>query len=149
MDDTTDRATGKGEQQWLSMRLTDTAYAVEVEAVAEVVKYQHITTVPGSYKHVLGLINHRGRIVTIIDTGKRLGLSESELTDYTRIVIIRAGEERFGLLVDEVNDVVYLNTSDIKCPAVPRYGVLAQASVADKLLFQLDLQQLTDIEDES
>ena len=149
MDDTTDKGTGTGDQQWLSMRLMDTAYAVEVEAVAEVVKYQQITTVPGSYKHVLGLINHRGRSVTVIDTGKRLGFAESELTDFSRIVIVRAADERFGLLVDEVNEVISLNTSDIKCPAVPKYAVLAQTTVADKLIFQLDLQQLTDIEDES
>ena len=68
---------------------------------------------PGAPNYVLGIINLRGNVVTVIDTRSRFGLESTEVTDNTRIVIIEAEKQVIGILVDSVAEVVYLKASEI------------------------------------
>jgi purine-binding chemotaxis protein CheW len=65
---------------------------------------------------VLGIINLRGNVVTVIDTRNRFALKEGDITDSTRIVIVETDEHVVGLLVDSVAEVVYLRQSEIENP---------------------------------
>lgn len=68
---------------------------------------------------MLGIINLRGNVVTVIDTRSRFGLYPSDVTDNTRIVIIETEQQVIGILVDSVAEVVYLRASEIdKTPNV-------------------------------
>ena len=99
--------------QWVTFRLAGETYGINVMQVQEVLRYTEIAPVPGGSYHVLGIINLRGNVVTVIDTRLRFGLPRGETNDNTRIVIIEANGHVIGILVDSVAEVVYLRQSEI------------------------------------
>lgn len=106
--------------QWVTFRLDNEKYGIRVMQVQEVLRMTEIAPVPGAPDYVLGIINLRGNVVTVIDSRKRFGLSEAEADDSTRIVIIEAEKHVVGILVDSVAEVVDLQTSEID--AAPNVG---------------------------
>lgn len=100
--------------QWVTFRLEDETYGIEVMSVQEVLRVAEITPVPGAPDYVLGIINLRGNVVTVLDTRKRFGLPPKSTDDSSRIVIIEAGDQVVGMLVDSVAEVVYLKASEIE-----------------------------------
>lgn len=100
--------------QWVTFRLDDETYGINVMQVQEVLRYTEIAPVPGAPMYVLGIINLRGNVVTVIDTRQRFGLKVDKVTDNTRIVIIEAEGQVVGILVDSVSEVVYLRQSEIE-----------------------------------
>ncbi|SEI46119.1 purine-binding chemotaxis protein CheW [Allopseudospirillum japonicum] len=100
--------------QYVTFRLAEETYGINVMQVQEVLRYTEIAPVPGAPDYVLGIINLRGNVVTVIDTRKRFGLMSSDVSDATRIVIIEAEKQVVGILVDSVSEVVYLNQSEIE-----------------------------------
>jgi purine-binding chemotaxis protein CheW len=100
--------------QWVTFKLDNETYGINVMQVQEVLRYTEIAAVPGAPEYVLGIINLRGNVVTVIDTRKRFGLKPSEISDQTRIVIIEAEKQVVGILVDSVSEVVYLRASEIE-----------------------------------
>ncbi|WP_144395198.1 chemotaxis protein CheW [Pleionea sediminis] len=100
--------------QWVTFRLAGETYGINVMQVQEVLRYTEIAPVPGAPHYVIGIINLRGKVVTVIDTCKRFGLPAIEVTESTRIVIIEANHQVIGILVDAVAEVVYLKASEIE-----------------------------------
>ena len=100
--------------QWVTFRLAGETYGVNVMQVQEVLRHSEIAPVPGAPPYVLGIINLRGNVVTVIDTRHRFGLASGEVTENTRIVIIEADSHVIGILVDSVAEVVYLRQSEIE-----------------------------------
>lgn len=100
--------------QWVTFHLAGETYGVNVMQVQEVLRYTEIAAVPGAPSYVIGIINLRGNVVTVIDTRHRFGLAPGEVNDNTRIVIIEAEKHVVGILVDSVAEVVYLKQSEIE-----------------------------------
>lgn len=100
--------------QWVTFMLAGEKYGVNVMQVQEVLRYTEVAGVPGSPPYVLGIINLRGRVVTVIDTRHRFDLPAEEVTDQSRIVVIEADHHVVGVLVDSVAEVVYLRLSEIE-----------------------------------
>ncbi len=100
--------------QWVTFRLDNESYGINVMQVQEVLRYTEIAPVPGAPSYVLGIINLRGNVVTVIDTRQRFGLDPAPVSDNTRIVIIEADKQVVGILVDSVAEVVYLKQSEIE-----------------------------------
>lgn len=99
--------------QWVTFKLDCETYGINVMQVQEVLRYTEIAPVPGAPNYVLGIINLRGNVVTVIDTRSRFGLLSADVTDNTRIVIIESEKQVIGILVDSVAEVVYLKASEI------------------------------------
>ncbi|MEF1250759.1 chemotaxis protein CheW [Vibrio owensii] len=99
--------------QWVTFQLEEETYGINVMQVREVLRYTEIAPVPGAPDYVLGIINLRGNVVTVIDTRSRFGLMEGEVTDNTRIIVIESERQVIGILVDSVAEVVYLRSSEI------------------------------------
>ncbi|SEM72410.1 CheW protein [Pseudomonas sp. ok272] len=100
--------------QWVTFKLDNETYGINVMRVQEVLRYTEIAPVPGAPSYVLGIINLRGNVVTVIDTRQRFGLMNAEISDNTRIVIIEADKQVVGIMVDSVAEVVYLRQSEIE-----------------------------------
>lgn len=100
--------------QYVTFKLDDETYGINVMRIQEVLRYTEIAPVPGAPDYVLGIINLRGNVVTVIDTRRRFGLPDAEVTDATRIVVIEAENQVMGVLVDSVAEVVYLRQSEIE-----------------------------------
>ncbi|NQY27030.1 MAG: chemotaxis protein CheW [Piscirickettsiaceae bacterium] len=99
--------------QWVTYRLENETYGINVIQVQEVLRIIEITPVPGAPEYVLGIINLRGSVVTVIDTRRRFGLSSKESDDFTRIIVAEINNNVIGMLVDSVSEVVYLHQSEI------------------------------------
>ncbi len=133
--------------QWVIFRLENESYGINVMQVQEVLRYTEVAPVPGAPPYVLGIINLRGNVVTVIDTRLRFALETAETTDQTRIVIIEAENQVVGILVDAVAEVVYLRQSEIE--TTPNVGNEESAKFIqgvchknDELLILVDLEKL-------
>jgi purine-binding chemotaxis protein CheW len=80
-------------------------YALPIQQVQEIIRYSEPRSVASRVDWVRGVISLRGRIVPVYDLAARLGLA-SELTDETKIVIVEAGSETAGVIVDGVEEVL-------------------------------------------
>lgn len=80
-------------------------FAMDAGDVHEVVRLGPLTAVSHSTAEVAGILNLRGRIVTILDTGLLLGLGAIARSDGSRIFIVDSKGEFIGLLVDTAGDV--------------------------------------------
>lgn len=86
--------------------LENEIYGIQVSKIREVLRVGNIRTVPGAPYQVLGVINVRGVIVTVIDSRAMFDLPSKEIDDLSRIIIIEVDEERsVGILVDFVMEV--------------------------------------------
>ncbi len=84
-------------------------YGVDIATVYEIIRYQPITAVPRAPAFVEGIINLRGRIIPVVDLRARLGLTTSEMTKATRIVVAETAGTRVGLIVDGVSEVLMVS----------------------------------------
>lgn len=133
--------------QWVTFRLDNESYGVNVMLVQEVLRMTEIAAVPGAPDYVLGIINLRGNVVTVIDTRKRFALGPREVDDATRIVIIEINKQVIGIMVDSVAEVVDLRMSEIE--TAPSVGndesskfIQGVASRDGELLILVDLNKL-------
>ncbi|WP_413284865.1 chemotaxis protein CheW [Vibrio sp. MA40-2] len=133
--------------QWVTFQLEEETYGINVMQVREVLRYSEIAPVPGAPDYVLGIINLRGNVVTVIDTRSRFGLMQGEISDNTRIIVIESERQVIGILVDSVAEVVYLRSSEID--TTPSVGTDESAKFIQgvsnregKLLILVDLNKL-------
>jgi len=109
------RSRGEQSQDFLSFVLADEAYAVDLQAVQEIVVPPPVTPVPRAPRSILGICSVRGQLVTVFDLRTCLGLPLAETTSRRRILLGRTqGEELIGLLVDEVKQVVRLRPQELE-----------------------------------
>ncbi len=134
--------------QWVTFKLQEETYGINVMQVQEVLRYTDIAPVPGAPDYVMGIINLRGNVVTVIDTRARFGLPPSEVTDNSRIVIIESERQVIGIMVDSVAEVVYLKQSEID--TAPNVGTDESAKFIQgvsnrdgELLILVDMNKLT------
>jgi len=106
--------------QWVTFKLGEETFGINVMQVQEVLSMTGIVAVPGAPTHVLGIINLRGNVVTVVDVRLLFGLPPKEPDDSASIVIIEADQHVVGVLVDGVAEVVNLHPSEIE-PA-PKVG---------------------------
>jgi purine-binding chemotaxis protein CheW len=99
--------------RWVTFRLADEIYGINVMQVQEVLRMTEIATVPGAPGCVIGIINLRGNVVTVVDARELFGLVRNDSTDQTRIMIVEINKLIVGLLVDSVAEVVNIQNSEI------------------------------------
>ena len=133
--------------QWVTFHLENEKYGIKVMQVQEVLRMTEIAPVPGAPHYVLGIINLRGNVVTVIDTRRRFGLGDVEHDDETRIVIVEANNNVVGILVDSVAEVVDLKVSEIE--TAPNVGndesskyIQGVSSRENELLILVDVDKL-------
>ena len=134
-------------RQCVTFRLDEETYGINVMLVQEVLRITEIAPVPGAPSYVIGIINLRGNVVTVIDTRMRFGLSTKEMDDATRIVIIETEAQTVGIIVDSVAEVVDIYAEEIE--TAPNVGndetaryIEGVVSRDDVLLILIDLNKL-------
>jgi len=99
--------------QLCSFQLADATFGLDTILVQEIIKVPDITKVYLAPEDITGIINLRGKIVTIIDLAIKLDLpTEVEMTD-RRIIIVESQDEPFGLVVDKINDVIHIDGEEL------------------------------------
>jgi purine-binding chemotaxis protein CheW len=94
---------------------------INILNIQEINKHTDITKVPQSSNYIEGILNLRGRIVTIINLGKKLGLDLVSKHKDNRNIIVNSDDEHIGLLIDSISDVVLAQKDDIE-PAPSNIG---------------------------
>jgi len=100
--------------QWVTYMLDGEKYGIDVMQVKEVLRNIEIAPVPGAPDYVLGIINLRGNVVTVIDTRTRFGLSTKEVDDNSRVIVIETEDQSVGILVDAIAEVADIPKSEIE-----------------------------------
>ncbi len=137
----------RNQMQCVTFELDHETYGINVMQVQEVLRETEVAPVPGAPHYVIGIINLRGNVVSVIDARIRFGLSTIERTEMTRIIVIEAQQQIIGILVDSVAEVVDVKLSEIE--TAPNVGndessryIDGVVSRSDNLLILIDLDKL-------
>jgi purine-binding chemotaxis protein CheW len=110
--------------QYLTYKLEDEIFAVDVAKVREILDFTPATKVPGTPEFMRGVINVRGNVVPVVDMRLKFGLTKTEKTVDTCIVVMEIVVDEdttvLGALVDSVQEVFEIEASHIEPP--PRMG---------------------------
>ena len=123
---------GEKSSRWLRFQLSGQSYAVELLKVQEVQRVPDIMPVRGAPSHMLGIMNLRGQIISVVDLSQCLGLPGDALTDAARIIVIESKNETIGLRVSSVAEVIAVRESAVEnpvgaIPALPREALIGIA----------------------
>lgn len=102
--------------RYLTFWIDSQLFGVSVTDVVQIVGLQEITELPDYPGYVRGVINLRGQIIPLIDVRLRFGKPEIPYNDRTCIIIIHVGDGHFGLIVDEVDEVIDISPDQIAPP---------------------------------
>ena len=91
-------------------------FGVPIDAVREIIKIGMVTAIPDSPDFIKGIVNVRGEIVTAIDVKLRFRLPDVRDAEAKHIVVTKQEDGLFGLIVDEVVEVLRIQKDDIKPP---------------------------------
>lgn len=101
----------------------DALCGMDILKVQEINKLMQMTKVPQAPDYVLGILNLRGQIVTIIDLGKKLGLGETDISLDPRNIIVNSTGGHVGLLVAKISDVVEADMDKLEPPPANMRGI--------------------------
>ena len=110
---------GSGPQgaQYLTFKLADDDYGVEILSVQEIKSRSPITPIPNTPDYVKGVMNLRGKIIPVMDLGLRLGKERANDSRFAVIVVVKIGDKIVGLAVDAVSDVLSFGRADLQSAA--------------------------------
>ncbi|MFC5401958.1 chemotaxis protein CheW [Cohnella soli] len=101
-------------------------YGIEVDKVRTIERMMPITRVPKTPAFVKGVVNLRGVVIPVIDLRGRFGLTETEFTENSRIIIVAANDLEVGFIVDSANDVLDVMSDTIENPPEVVGGIKAK-----------------------
>src|SRR6201993_2409313 len=135
------------ELQIVGFRVGNETYGVPITALHEIVRVPEITAVPDAPEYMEGVINLRGKIVSVIDLRKRFGIKEAAASRRNRILVVEHNGRLNGLIVDSASEVLKIAAADIEPPpAVLQEGglncVTGLGKYRGRLIMLLDMSKL-------
>jgi len=111
--------------KYLTFELGMEVYGLEILKVQEIIGLINITCVPRTPDFIRGVINLRGKVIPVMDLRKKFGFESIEDTERTCIIVVQIDDINqqitMGVLVDEVSEVVDINSDQMEEP--PSFGV--------------------------
>jgi purine-binding chemotaxis protein CheW len=141
------------EKQMVLFDLGTETYGLDIASVHEIIRMQPITKVPRAPSYVEGVINLRGRVIPVIDIGKRFGFEKTDDDKNKRIVVINIKDTTLGIIVDAVTEVIRIPAdsidpvSDIVTSGQSDY-LMGIAKLPEKMVILLALDKLLMKDDE-
>ncbi len=141
---------------YLIFQLGNEWYAVNVFYLLSILELTRITKVPQSPLYMKGVINLRGSVLPLIDTRLKFGMTETEITPSTCILVIEIRKEnetiKFGALVDAVAEVIELNKNQIMPPPTLKISYKTSfiegiATVNNEFVMILNVEEIFSDED--
>jgi len=147
MQDNSKTVADTGFLEIISFHLGSQVFCVNIMSVREIRGWAPSTTLPHSPPHVLGVINLRGSVIPVIDMAIRLGLKPIEPTERSAIIVTHIAGKLVGLLVENVSDMITVNTSELQpapdvLPAAERALTKAIIPHDKQMICYLDLDAL-------
>jgi len=140
--------------KYLTFKLADEEYGLEILNVQEIIKMMDITHVPRNPPTVKGVINLRGQVIPIIDLRLSFGMQEAEETEKTCIIVVQVGTSKItmGIVVDEVSEVLDIKGNEIEPPplmgaTVNTQFILGMAKAKGAVIILLDTNKVLNVEE--
>jgi purine-binding chemotaxis protein CheW len=151
-DDFLDDEVDSQKDKFITFKLDDEEYAIEITYVIEIVGLQKITVLPDMPDYVKGVINLRGIVIPIIDVRRRFKLQDKNYNERTCIIVVKINSATLGLIVDEVSEV--LNIPADKVDPSPMTGSKLQnrfikgiGKVGEKIKMILNIDRILNEEE--
>jgi purine-binding chemotaxis protein CheW len=113
-------------QQLVTFRLGDDLFAADIYSVERVLRYQAPTAIPNVPEWIDGVIDYRGRIISVIDLRLRFGLERIAPRPESRILVFSVGNEWIGAIVDAVLEVASPTPEELAPPPAMFRGLSAE-----------------------
>lgn len=135
---------------YVSFTTAGQLFGLPIECVQDVFTLGKITPVPLAGREIAGVLNLRGRIVTVIDLASRLALDVATDAGANMVIGIERGSESFGVLVDRVGEVLSLSDDDREPTPINLDRTLNAVATGifrldDKILVTLDADLTLDL----
>jgi purine-binding chemotaxis protein CheW len=131
----------------VGFRVGAETFGVPITCVHEIVRVPEITNVPDAPEFVEGVINLRGKIVSVVDLRKRFGETATEKTKKNRVIVVESEGKAVGLIVDAASEVLRIPHSEIEPPPKVLADdtssfVTGVGKLKDRLIILVDLQKV-------
>lgn len=137
--------------KYLTFRLAEEEYGLDILKVQEIIGIMPITRVPRTPRFVRGVINLRGRVIPVVDLRAKFEIAVAEDTERTCIVVVQvrgaSGPAVMGVVVDEVSEVMDIASAEIE--ETPEFGadvqtefVLGMGKVSGRVVMLLDIDKV-------
>jgi len=139
------------ENQFLTFRVMNEEYGVDVLRVQEIIRYIKPTEIPNTPEVMKGVINFRGEVIPVIDLRRKFGLDFGEYNEFTVIIVLEVKDKIIGIIVDQVSDIISFSTEDIQDNLefgsdIDTKFIKGMAKVEDRLIMLLELERLISFE---
>jgi purine-binding chemotaxis protein CheW len=142
--------------KYLTFKLANEEYGLEILKVQEIIKMMDITRVPRTPEFVKGVINLRGKVIPVVDLRLKFGMQEKEITEKTCVIVVQIASDdstvTIGTIVDEVSEVLDIDSAEIE-PA-PAMGsgmdaqfILGMAKARGSVKILLDIDKVLSIDE--
>ena len=133
---------------WVGLQVGGVNYALNILCVREIIRPLPMQSLPHAAETVIGVVDHRGDVVPIVDLRVRFGTTARTDMPHTRWVIANRDGRLCGLVVDRVTEVFTLSEADARQipdlgPGAERRGITAAYTFGGKLVFALDVERIT------
>ena len=137
--------------QIVCFKIGNEEYGVDILQVQEIQKVPKILKLPFSKDHILGVIDLRGKVIPIVDLGKKFGII-ADLSKSSRIVVVDIGGKKIGLAIDAVTNVIKIDTDKIDPPPPVVKGIASKyiigvAKLKVGFVVVLDINQIFSAEE--
>lgn len=136
-----------GANEFLTFRLGEEEYGIEILKVQEIRGYDSITQIANAQEFIKGVINLRGIIVPIVDMRIRFNLEKVNYDQFTVVIILNIAGRVVGMVVDGVSDVIALSGEQVRPTpslgsAIETEYVLGLGTVDERMLILVDIEKL-------
>ena len=138
--------------KYMTFILKNEIYGIPIGTVKEINAMMTITEVPNTPKYIKGVINLRGKIISIMDLRLRLGMEEIDYSERTCIIVVEVpnnekGKKKIGIVVDHVAEVMEIKNSeleDFEEDLVDDLNAFINgiAKMKDKIIIILDIEKI-------
>jgi len=134
--------------QLVVFQLGEEEFGLDIMQVQEIIRIPEITRIPHSPGHVKGVINLRGKIITVINLDTRFGMEQKVHDDNSRIIVAEFDENVVGMVVDSVSEVLRLPLSTVEqVPEIVSGKINANylkgvGKLEDRMLILLDITKV-------
>lgn len=141
-------------RQFVKFTVGDEEFGVEISKVREIIKLQEMLKVPNTPPYIEGLMNLRGKVLTIYNLRKRLGMQDKEFDENCKIITVFHNDLLVGFTVDVVNEIVRVDEENIddtppSVPGIDKKFLSKVVKINDKLMLILDLTNVLSLDEET
>ena len=142
-----DDLTSTGAREYLTFRLDQEEYGIDILKVQEIRGYEPPTRVANAPNFIKGVVNLRGTIVPIVDMRLKFNCEKAEYNSFTVVIILNLRARIVGIVVDSVSDVMELPPESLKAApdiesVIDSSAVMGLGSLGDRMLILLDIEKL-------